>query len=120
MTKKHTVTFLSTAKTYTAYSTSYVKGVVLSVAYAKGSPAISSTATLEITSKDSSGRILGSRTVGSAAFELAPRLAVVNSTNAAIANTAALIPVADELIAVKVSASSATGQAGTFYIYEQL
>lgn len=121
MTEKHSITITTTtAATVTAYSTSYVKGVVLMVDYKRSTSApISSTADLSITTKDSSCSVLTSLVVGAASFHTAPRLTIVNTTNGAISNEGGLIPVDDERIAVAVTNSSAAAQTGTFYIYEQ-
>lgn len=121
MTRKHSISVLLTAMTETFTSTSYIKGTVLSVQYIRsGATPISSTAGLEIKTEDSGFTILGSLTVGSASYTKAPRLAIVNTTNAAIDNESGLIPVADERISVTISASSAIGQIGTFNIFEDL
>lgn len=116
--KRHSVTILTTtATTGTFYTSQVLNGPVSAVRYRKGTTGISTGATIALTG-DRTGIAVLSAAAGSASWTKAPRLTVVNTTNGAITNSYAPIPVAQERVKVVVSNSTKSGQGGTIEIYE--
>ena len=113
--EKYSLTLtMSTSLTDTEY-TPVCNGAIMAIGYTKSTSAtISSTATLAITTETSARNILTSMAVGGSNFLKCPREVVVNTTNGAVSNESALIPIANERIKCVVAASSAASLTGTF------